>query len=159
MKLVYFEDPHGNFGDDLNPWLWDKLLPGVIDGDATDGLLIGMGTVLEPWFVANLPTDAPKHVLGSGIRLPISISSSQRRCMAQLLLTRCEFADRCPQTCAWLRYELRQKSSRREVAKAVQLLKSYADNYEPYLSTDGNLDRAISDFEQKLHGFRKKNDL
>ena len=29
MKLCYYHDNEGNFGDDLNAWLWSKLLPGV----------------------------------------------------------------------------------------------------------------------------------
>lgn len=66
MKLVYFQDPKRNFGDDLNPWLWDRLLPGVVDGDESQGLLLGMGTILEPWFVQDLDPAARKYVLGSG---------------------------------------------------------------------------------------------
>ena len=49
MKLVYYQDPKGNFGDDLNPWLWERLLPGRLDDDPSE-LLVGMGTILEPWF-------------------------------------------------------------------------------------------------------------
>lgn len=66
MKLVYFQDPKRNFGDDLNPWLWDRLLPGLIDGNATSGMLLGVGTILEPWFVEQLDPAARKFVLGSG---------------------------------------------------------------------------------------------
>lgn len=66
MKLVYFQDPKRNFGDDLNPWLWDRLLPGLIDGDTSSGLLFGVGTILEPWFVEDLEPETRKYVLGSG---------------------------------------------------------------------------------------------
>jgi succinoglycan biosynthesis protein ExoV len=65
VKLAYFKDPDGNYGDDLNPWLWDRLLPGVIDDDGSS-LLIGMGTILEPWFVEQLDPQVPKVVMGSG---------------------------------------------------------------------------------------------
>ena len=35
MKIYYFKDPVGNFGDDLNSWLWDTLIPGYFDSDDT----------------------------------------------------------------------------------------------------------------------------
>ena len=33
MKLHYFPgfDGRWNFGDVLNPWLWDRVLPGILD--------------------------------------------------------------------------------------------------------------------------------
>jgi hypothetical protein len=54
VRLEYFKSPAGNFGDDLNPWLWDGLLPGLLhegDGD----VLLGVGTILENWFADGLP--------------------------------------------------------------------------------------------------------
>ena len=33
MKLYYYKAPLGNFGDDLNPWLWPRLLPDIFDDD------------------------------------------------------------------------------------------------------------------------------
>lgn len=68
MKLHYFIDPEGNFGDDLNPWLWPRLLPGLLD-DNVDELLVGIGTLINH----RLPTSPIKHVVGSGVgygRLP-----------------------------------------------------------------------------------------
>ena len=71
MKLAYFRDPKGNFGDDLNPWLWEKLLPSLID-DVDDGrILVGVGTILEPWFAADLPAAAKKIVVGSGAGMSV----------------------------------------------------------------------------------------
>lgn len=61
MKLYYFKDPHGNFGDDLNPWLWNKLLPNFFDDDASQ-IFVGIGTLLNH----RLPVDPIKHVFGSG---------------------------------------------------------------------------------------------
>ena len=46
MKPYYWESQHGNFGDDLNLWLWDFLLPGFRDVHA-ETLLVGVGTVLN----------------------------------------------------------------------------------------------------------------
>nr|CAD6405929.1 succinoglycan biosynthesis protein exov [Rhizobium sp. Q54] len=62
MKPYYWESHHGNFGDDLNLWLWDFLLPGFREvHDET--LLVGVGTVLNPTL---LPVGIRKLVVGSG---------------------------------------------------------------------------------------------
>lgn len=63
MELLYYATPEGNFGDDLNAWLWDDLIPGWRDW-APGTVLMGAGTILKRGFV---PEDAPKLVLGSGI--------------------------------------------------------------------------------------------
>jgi succinoglycan biosynthesis protein ExoV len=62
MKPYYWESQHGNFGDDLNLWLWDFLLPGFREVHP-DVLLVGVGTVLNR---ALLPAEGRKLVLGSG---------------------------------------------------------------------------------------------
>lgn len=62
MKPYYWQSHHGNFGDDLNLWLWDALLPGFRDVHP-DVLLVGVGTVLNP---ALLPSGQKKLVIGSG---------------------------------------------------------------------------------------------
>lgn len=63
MKLHYFRSPHGNFGDDLNAWLWPELLPGLWD-DGSDGItFVGVGTILNRL----VPQTRLKIVLGSGV--------------------------------------------------------------------------------------------
>lgn len=62
MKPYYWESQYGNFGDDLNLWLWDFLLPGFRETHP-ETLLVGVGTVLN---TALLPADGHKLVLGSG---------------------------------------------------------------------------------------------
>ena len=74
MLLYYHKDLKGNFGDDLNPWLWDRLLPGFFRGDfphepklrqtspGGETLFIGIGTLLN----RNIPQTAKKIVFGSG---------------------------------------------------------------------------------------------
>ena len=62
MQPYHWESHHGNFGDDLNLWLWDFLLPGLRDVHP-DTLLVGVGTVLNPTL---LPRGVHKLVLGSG---------------------------------------------------------------------------------------------
>ncbi|PLU74482.1 succinoglycan biosynthesis protein exov, partial [Sinorhizobium medicae] len=62
MKPYYWESQHGNFGDDLNLWLWDFLLPGFREIHP-ETLLVGVGTVLNR---ALLPEGTHKLVIGSG---------------------------------------------------------------------------------------------
>ncbi|AVZ30124.1 polysaccharide pyruvyl transferase family protein [Nodularia spumigena] len=45
MKLFYYE-PGNNFGDQLNPWLWQKLIPGILDNDETN-TFVGIGTLFN----------------------------------------------------------------------------------------------------------------
>lgn len=47
MRLYYYKDPHGNFGDDLNGWLWERLLPGRLD-PTSDTWLCAIGTLIGP---------------------------------------------------------------------------------------------------------------
>lgn len=65
MELAYYKNVRGNFGDDLNPWLWDKVFPDLI-GTRDDIVLVGMGTILENWFAKSLPPQKRKVVLGAG---------------------------------------------------------------------------------------------
>lgn len=62
MQPFYWQSQYGNFGDDLNLWLWDHLLPGFRDVHP-DVLLVGVGTVLDR---ALLPSGIRKLVVGSG---------------------------------------------------------------------------------------------
>ena len=62
MKLYYFKDPKGNFGDDLNPWLWDQCFPDLLDEDETH-LFVGVGTLLN----YRIPQANRVTVFGSGV--------------------------------------------------------------------------------------------
>ncbi len=62
MQPFHWEAERGNFGDDLNLWLWDFLLPGFREVHA-DVLLVGVGTVLNRVL---LPQGRNKLVVGSG---------------------------------------------------------------------------------------------
>lgn len=62
MKLYYYHCPTGNFGDDLNPWLWKKLIPELIDND-DNNLFVGIGTLLNH----RIPQTPNKIVFGTGL--------------------------------------------------------------------------------------------
>lgn len=63
MRLFWYDRPEGNFGDDLNPWLWPRLLPALITNDGP--WLVGIGTLLNE----RLPAAGDLYVLGSGAGL------------------------------------------------------------------------------------------
>lgn len=74
MRLYFHKDPLGNFGDDLNPWLFEALMPGMFrghcyhdpalreSGDDEGPLFVGIGTLLND----RIPKRAQKAVFGSG---------------------------------------------------------------------------------------------
>lgn len=63
MKLAYFKDGKGNFGDDLNAWMWPKLLPeGFFDDDERE-LFVGIGSIIGEGI---FPKSSRKLVFGAG---------------------------------------------------------------------------------------------
>ncbi|MFA5038097.1 MAG: polysaccharide pyruvyl transferase family protein [Candidatus Omnitrophota bacterium] len=63
MKLFYYQSrTANNFGDELNPWLWNKIFPNLFDNDS-DVLVTGMGTILN----GRVPKARKIIVLGSGV--------------------------------------------------------------------------------------------
>jgi succinoglycan biosynthesis protein ExoV len=61
MKLFYYKDLIGNFGDDMNAWLWPKVFGEIFD-ENTDYTFVGIGTILNQ----NLPIDTNRLIFGSG---------------------------------------------------------------------------------------------
>ncbi|MFT6915421.1 MAG: succinoglycan biosynthesis protein ExoV [Motiliproteus sp.] len=61
LKLYFFENNDGNFGDALNPWFWSKVAPSLWD-DNNDNLLLGIGSIINH----KLPQAASTTVFGSG---------------------------------------------------------------------------------------------
>jgi len=61
MKLFYFKHI-SNFGDELNAWLWDRLLPDILDDD-DNTLFLGIGSYLNSEWI---PTGHRVVVFSSG---------------------------------------------------------------------------------------------
>jgi hypothetical protein len=61
MKLYYSYTQKGNFGDDLNPFIFTKLFPGLLDENQRE-ILVGIGTILNH----KIPREPFKYVFGSG---------------------------------------------------------------------------------------------
>jgi succinoglycan biosynthesis protein ExoV len=68
MKLYYFQHTEGigNFGDDLNPWLWEKLIPDYLDQDDKTAF-VGIGTLLNNWLPSNTPNAKLRIIFGTGV--------------------------------------------------------------------------------------------
>jgi succinoglycan biosynthesis protein ExoV len=68
MKLFYYQRPDGlsNFGDRLNPWLWERLLPGIFDGDETT-TFIGIGTLLNHLLPQRVPGARKLLIFSTGV--------------------------------------------------------------------------------------------
>lgn len=67
MKLFYYKDPNGlrNFGDDMNPWFWEKFLPNGFN-EQKESILVGIGTLLND--LHRELRDTPNiAVFGSGV--------------------------------------------------------------------------------------------
>ena len=66
MKIIYYQSPNGNFGDDLNDVLWKELLsPACFEAD--DAVLLGVGSIFRDEFLSQQATDSKRvFVLGSG---------------------------------------------------------------------------------------------
>jgi succinoglycan biosynthesis protein ExoV len=62
VKLFYYQDLVGNFGDDLNAWLWPRLIPELLDEDDST-LFVGIGSILD----RRIPQEPRKVVFGAGV--------------------------------------------------------------------------------------------
>jgi len=64
MRLMYFKRDRGNFGDDLNAWLWPRVAPGFESSERAEWL-VGIGTILDDRL---FDLDGRKLICGSGFR-------------------------------------------------------------------------------------------
>jgi hypothetical protein len=61
VRIWYPDRPIGNFGDDLNLWVWPRAIPDLLDDDGRI-VLIGIGSILGE----GLPAAPLKVVVGAG---------------------------------------------------------------------------------------------
>jgi succinoglycan biosynthesis protein ExoV len=62
VELFYYKGDVPNFGDDLNAWLWPRLIPEILAEVTPRAMLVGIGSIL--W--DDLPVQNLKCVMGSG---------------------------------------------------------------------------------------------
>ncbi len=68
MRLFQHKEPSGNFGDDLNGWLWPRLFNGSFES-AAGPVFIGIGSVLDGHALPpSVRQAAHKVVFGAGAR-------------------------------------------------------------------------------------------
>ena len=63
MKIIYFKSDIGNFGDDLNPWLWPQIFGDLSNYDSNIDF-VGIGSILDN----RINSPNKKIIFGSGIR-------------------------------------------------------------------------------------------
>lgn len=67
MRVAYYKDPEGNFGDDLNELIWPRLFPDLLERD-DDDLLLGIGTIFSQLYLPPSKVAGKRvFVLGSGV--------------------------------------------------------------------------------------------
>ncbi|MEM7406394.1 MAG: polysaccharide pyruvyl transferase family protein [Pseudomonadota bacterium] len=69
MLHFYYRSAEGNFGDDLNPWLWARAAPGLLTGEIVaesccpnDDVFVGIGSL----FGLRLPVGRSLHFFSTG---------------------------------------------------------------------------------------------
>ena len=67
MKLYHYDFGKDtlNFGDDLNGWLWPRLLPGLLDDDPS-ATLVGIGTLLNERLREETPHAQRRLIFSTG---------------------------------------------------------------------------------------------
>lgn len=63
MKYYWYRDQTGNFGDDLNPWLWPRVFGNTLDAVPDSVVFVGMGSILG----VSIPKAERTVVFGAGV--------------------------------------------------------------------------------------------
>ncbi|WP_417348071.1 polysaccharide pyruvyl transferase family protein [Ferrimonas sp.] len=80
MYLEYCHSKLGNFGDDLNPWMFPKLMPKAFEDESDKVAFLGIGTILDQKRIdrSNLNANRANIVFssGAGFGTPPAINDS-----------------------------------------------------------------------------------
>lgn len=155
MRYVHYKAKRGNFGDDLNPWLWERLFGKEDESDGLD--LIGIGSIL---FDNNkiFSKDRTKIVFGSGIR-PVQESFTPAENWKILFL-------RGPLSSNYLNKEFPYISDpaycvrhTQEFRAIINQNKKYEISFMPHYQSLGFLDWETLCKELKIHFISSKSEL
>jgi succinoglycan biosynthesis protein ExoV len=72
MAILCYRAESGNFGDDLNFWLWPRLIPAALHS-GTAVQFVGIGSILDK----RMPSNVPILVFGAGVRCPDTIPTDR----------------------------------------------------------------------------------
>jgi succinoglycan biosynthesis protein ExoV len=64
MKIFYYNE--NNFGDQLNTWLWDQLIPGALDDDESTAF-VGIGTLINDRLPLRTKNAHLRIIFGTGV--------------------------------------------------------------------------------------------
>lgn len=70
MKLISYESKSGNFGDDLNKWMWPKIFGEDFFNKDEDTAFLGIGSILisESDYIEEAEKFKNKIIFGTGVR-------------------------------------------------------------------------------------------
>ncbi|NIK92678.1 polysaccharide pyruvyl transferase family protein [Mangrovimonas sp. CR14] len=70
MNLIYYTSNKGNFGDDLNKWLWPKVFGDQFLDENSDTAFLGIGSILmrDSNYLHKASEFSKKVVFGTGLR-------------------------------------------------------------------------------------------
>lgn len=76
MQIYYYQrrDRRANFGDELNRWLWQRLIPDVVS-QVDQGVLVGLGTLLNDLLPQRVADADPVFIFSTGVGYEKSLTS------------------------------------------------------------------------------------
>jgi succinoglycan biosynthesis protein ExoV len=138
MQFIYYKDRHGNFGDDLNAWIWPKIF--CFDRQRNvNSLFYGIGTILsKDTKLVDLNPKVSKIVFGTGVRPstdPIKLDKSWKIKFVRGPLSAMTFGDNI-EYITDAAYAIRQLDSLKNL---IDSPKKYEISIMPHMSSANKL--------------------